>query len=436
MEELLVVEGQEVRADQPVARLVDADARLNLREAESTLQLREAERDGAQAVLTAAKQNLEQPVHLEAAHAEAEAALATLETEIKNLPFLVQAAEARLTLARQDLEGKKLVAESIAGRSIQKAQSEFDSATAALAELKQRGPSLARQQEAWQRRCDALHTTLKLKTDEHRAVDEGTASLAAAEARLSQARLAVETAQLRLERMTIRSPIAGRVLSLTSQPGQRVMGINAASERDASTVVTLYDPNQLQVRVDVRLEDVPLVQVGQPVQISTAAAKESLAGQVLAMTSQADIQKNTLQVKVSIDQPADIVRPEMLAQVTFLAPERPGEKLDDERDPLRLLVPRELVEPGESNSIVWVADAGRGLAVRRSIQLGRAGTDQLVEVTQGLNALDKLIASGREGLSDGDRIRITGTDPAMGADRMRTPDPSNTSTAARSGLTE
>jgi hypothetical protein len=154
------------------------------------------------------------------------------------------------------------------------------------------------------------------------------------------------------------------------------------------------------------------------------------------MTSQADIQKNTLQVKVSIDQPADIVRPEMLAQVTFLAPERPGEKLDDERDPLRLLVPRELVEPGESNSIVWVADAGRGLAVRRSIQLGRAGTDQLVEVTQGLNALDKLIASGREGLSDGDRIRITGTDPAMGADRMRTPDPSNTSTAARSGLTE
>jgi HlyD family secretion protein len=436
VEELLVVEGQEVLADQPVARLVDADARLNLREAESTLQLREAERDGARAVLAAAQKNLDQPVHLEAAHAEAEAALATLETEISNLPFLVQAAEARLTLARQDLEGKKLVAESIAGRSIQRAQSEFDSATAALAELKQRGPSLVRQQEAWRRRCDALHTTLKLKTDEHRAVDEGTASLAAAEARLSQARLAVETAQLRLERMTIRSPIKGRVLSLTSQPGQRLMGINAASERDASTVVTLYDPNQLQVRVDVRLEDVPLVLVGQPVQISTAAAKESLAGQVLAMTSQADIQKNTLQVKVSIDEPADIVRPEMLAQVTFLAPDRPEGKPESEQSPLRVLVPKELVVAGENGSTLWVANAGRGIAERRSIQIGRAGTDQLVEVTQGLNALDKLIASGREGLSDGDRIRITGTDPAMGTDRMRTPDPSSTSTAARSGSIE
>jgi hypothetical protein len=214
------------------------------------------------------------------------------------------------------------------------------------------------------------------------------------------------------------------------------MGINAASERDASTVVTLYNPNQLQVRVDVRLEDVPLVQVGQPVQISTAAAKESLAGQVLAMTSQADIQKNTLQVKVSIDQPADLVRPEMLAQVTFLAPERPDARPESEQSPLRLLVPKELVVGDENGSTIWVANAGRGIAERRSIQIGRAGTDQLVEVTQGLNALDKLIASGREGLSDGDRIRIIGTDPAMGADRVRTPDPSSTSTAARSGFIE
>ena len=140
--------------------------------------------------------------------------------------------------------------------------------------------------------------------------------------------------------MTIRSPIKGRVLSLTSQPGRRLMGINAASERDASTVVTLYDPQQLQVRADVRLEDVPQVQVGQPVQISTAAAKESLAGHVLAMTSQADIQKNTLQVKVAIDQPAVIVRPEMLAQVTFLAPERPDAKPESEQSPLRLARPQ------------------------------------------------------------------------------------------------
>lgn len=436
VEELLVVEGQEVEAKAPVARLVDAEARLNLREAESNLQLREAERDGVQAVLTAARKNVDQPVHLEAAHAEAEAALATLETEIKNLPFLVKVAESRVKLARQDLEGKKIVAEAIAGRSLQKAQSEFDSATAALAELEQRGPNLARQQEAWHRKCDALHTKLKLKTDETRALDEAMANLAAAEARLNQARLAVETATLRLERMVVRSPIKGRVLALNAQPGRRLMGINAASERDASTVVTLYDPDKLQVRADVRLEDVPQVQIGQPVQISTAAIKEPLLGQVLAMTSQADIQKNTLQVKVSIDNPSAVIRPEMLAQVTFLAPQRPGSKSEGEEDPLRLLVPKELVETGDGGSTIWVADAAQGVARRQAVQVGRAGTDQLVEVTQGLTALDKLIVAGREGLTDGARIRITGGDRTLGVTSVRSATTTMADTTTVNGKTK
>ena len=39
------------------------------------------------ATLKAAQVNVDQPVTLQAAHAEAEAALAKLKTEIKNLPF-------------------------------------------------------------------------------------------------------------------------------------------------------------------------------------------------------------------------------------------------------------------------------------------------------------------------------------------------------------
>lgn len=414
VEELLVVEGQAVEVNEPLARLIDADARLNLSEAKSAYELRVAERDAAQAVLTAAQQNVEQPVHLEAAHAEAEAALATLNTEIKNLPFLIQSAEARLNLARQDLEGKKAVAEAIAGRSLQKAQSEFDTATAELSDLQQRGPDLMLQQAAWQRKCEALHTKLKLKTDEIRAQDEANANLAAAEARVAQAQLGIETAQLRLDRMVIKSPIKGRVLALNAQPGARLMGMSAASQRDASTVVTLYDPEKLQVRADVRLEDVAQVQLGQPVQISTAASKEPFAGHVIAVTSQADIQKNTLQVKVALDKPSEVIRPEMLGQVVFLAPQQLGDKSKGKQDPLRLLVAKELIESGENGSTVWVADSAYGVARRQAVQLGRAGTDQLVDVTQGLTALDKLIVSGREGLSEGSRIRITGDDKSLG----------------------
>lgn len=415
VEDLLVVEGQKVETGEAVARLIDVDARIFLQEAEATYQLRQGERDVAQATLAAAEQNLKQPVQMEAELADAEATLATLQTEIKNLPFQVKAAEARKTLALQDLEGKQSVAEAIAGRSIQRAQSEFDSATAAQAELQERGPSLLKQLEAWQRKCAALQTKLKLKTEQTRARDEALANLTVAEARLSQAKLGIESAKLRLERMVVRSPINGRVLSLNAQPGDRLMGMNVASERDASTVVTLYDPQMLQVRADVRLEDVSQVQIGQPVQINTAAVREPLTGHVLTTTSLADIQKNTLQVKVAIDNPLDVIRPEMLAQVVFLAPPQPEASAEEKQDPIRLLVARELVETEENASSVWIADSAQGIARRKSVKLGRAGTEQLVEVVQGLTALDKLIVSGREGLTEGTRIRITGDDRSLGA---------------------
>ena len=414
VEKLLVTEGQEVASGQPLAKLYDADVRLALREAENAVQLRQAELDSVLATLKAAEVNLNQPVHLQAAHAEAEAALAKLKTEIKNLPFSVRAAQARLQLARQDLEGKKSVADSISGRAIQKAQSEFDAATATFEELQGRESSLQAELKAWQRKCDALHSKLELKTDETRGLGEAQASVAVARARLAQAKLAIESAKLKLERMTISSPIDGRVLALNAQPGRRLMGINAASERDAATVVTLYDPQQLQVRADVRLEDVAQVQPGQPVLITTAASGKPLQGKVLVLTSSADIQKNTLQVKVSIDDPPAVIKPEMLVQVVFLAPQRPASESNKGQDPLRLLIPREVVEKAESGAIVWTADASAGVARRKSVTLGRAGTDQLVEVAEGLTALDKIIVGGREGLTDGVRIQVTGEDLTLG----------------------
>lgn len=72
------------------------------------------------------------------------------------------------------------------------------------------------------------------------------------------------------------------------------------------------------------------------------------------------------------------------------------------------------MEKNEGGSVIWVADAAANTAHRKIVQLGTASTDQLVEVTQGLSALDKLIVGGREGLSDGMHIRITGEDQTLG----------------------
>jgi hypothetical protein len=61
-----------------------------------------------------------------------------------------------------------------------------------------------------------------------------------------------------------------------------------------------------------------------------------------------------------------------------------------------------------------VADQSAGVARHRAVKLGLALTGDLVEVTDGLTAADKLIVAGRESLVEGDRIQITGEDASLG----------------------
>ncbi len=411
--ELLVVEGQTVEVGEPIARLVDADAKLELEQAQAELDLRRTDLASAQAELTSARTRLEMPVHLEAALAEAESELAKMKTELAKLPHLLRAAQARTQYAEQDMEGKKSAGNSVASRLVQQAHSAYHAAQAELAELKNRQPQLEQEVAALRRRQTALAKQLELLVDETRRLANAEANVQAAEVRIRQAELAVQAATLQFERMVVRAPISGRVLQLVSGPGALVMGQTPQSNQDASTVVTLYDPDMLQVRADVRLEDVPQVQPGQPVEIETASAAEPLRGTVLYPTSRANIQKNTLEVKIAIDAPPPAVRPEMLVTTTFLAPERPGSDADDAESLQRLLIPRQLVQTTGESSIVWIAGPA-GTAQRKLVRLGKAGTEELVEVLEGLNPTDKLISSGQDGLEDGERITITAEDANLG----------------------
>jgi RND family efflux transporter MFP subunit len=370
------------------------------------LHLREAEAAGARATLAAAHTNLERPTHLTAALAEAEALLARTETERSNLPFQLRAAEARHLQAVRELESQSAASSAVSVLAVQRARAERDAAAATAEELKAREPRLVKEIEALTRRRDALRQRLELKVDETRALAEAEAAARAAEARLEQARVALKTAKVRLERMTVCAPRAGRVLSLVARPGMRLMGLAPGSLHDSSTVVTLYDPHCLQVRADVRLEDVPRVRPGQSVRIETPAVPGGpLDGEVLFLTSQADIQKNTLQVKVGIKAPPPTLKADVLVQVTFLAPIT--STTGEENPPLRLLAPRSLIEAGPDGAATWIADQAAGVARRRAVRLG--GTDgDLVEVIEGLTLTDKLIASGRDGLHDGQRIAVTG----------------------------
>jgi multidrug efflux pump subunit AcrA (membrane-fusion protein) len=175
----------------------------------------------------------------------------------------------------------------------------------------------------------------------------------------------------------------------------------------------MYDPASLQVRADVRLEDVPRIVVGQKVRIETPAIKDHLTGQVITATSLADIQKNTLQVKVAIDHPPPVIKPDMLVQVTFLAPPQLVASGKSE-SVMRIAAPLALIEGSGTSATTWVANTSQGVAEQRQLTLGQPISQELVEVKTGLSIGDRLIAAGREQLKPGQRIRILREDTSIG----------------------
>lgn len=362
VEKLLVVEGQQVKVGQIVAQLIRDDATLAMQAAEADRDLRRAELGQAEATLAIAK---------------------------ASLPFQLQAAQSNLTLAKERFDARKRGSEmgAVPYLALPQAKNEFDAAASLVAEL-----------EIRQGKMNGI-----------RPFAEAEANVRIVTARLKQAETAVGLAKLRLDRTIIKAPVDGQIIALVGKPGQRLMGQSPLGHQEASTVVTMFDPTMIQVRADVRLEDVPKVQVGQRVAIDTPVTPDgALEGMVLQMTSQADIQKNTLQVKVSVKTPPPTLRPDMLVQATFLAPPT-REVARGDTQVLRVLIPKQLVESGDGTPYVWVADLAAKVARKKAVKLGRSSGD-FVEVTQGLTPADRLITEGRQGLSDGQRIAATHAD--------------------------
>ena len=413
IKDLLVVEGQSVKAGEPIAHLISIDAEIAVKQAQASLATAEGELRRAIAEEKAAKIRLEKPVHLQVQLADAKSLLAKSETDLANLPFQIESAEADLDFAQKSVEGKRAAGSAVPGVVLRKAESALESADAKLRELKERKPSLERQIAALADKVSAIETQLDLLVEETRLLEEAQARVQSAGALRDVAKLAVEKAELDLERNTVRAPIDGRILRLLASPGMRVMGLEAKAGQNSSSVVEMYDPNRLQVRADVRLEDVPLVQPGQPVEIETASSEKTIMGRVLQSNSTANIQKNTLEVKVEILNPPSTIRPEMLVTSTFLAPENTNSDSNEANEKERIFVPKQLIKTGDSGSFVWVIDAEERARIA-TVEVGKESPDGLVEVTSGLQVTDKLISSDTSKLRSGMPVNVSGEDSSIG----------------------
>ena len=405
VEEVLVLEGESLEAGAAVARLVADDAELALAHAEAELAMKKAEleraradRDAAQEVLESLVDRRESKRVTEARVRECDAALAQAEEEIA-------AADAAVAALEDELVRKEKLVESgaVSEGALRRLSLRADAARAQRAATVQRRAVLETQREQAQAKVDAAKEHLELTIEERHALARAEASVRAGEAGIARATARRDEARLRLQRMTVRAPVAGVVLRRLAVPGSAIM---VGGEGHGAHVVHLYDPKRLQVRVDVPLADAAGVGVDQIAEVSIEAVPDQrFRGRVTRLVHEADIQKNTVEVKVAIDDPNVVLKPEMLARVQFKGR---NDRVESRR---RVLAPERCLHRVGGSTHVWVVTdrvASRGIATRRAVELGGAQHEGWLEIVQGLQPGDWLIADAPSDLREGERVVFEG----------------------------
>jgi HlyD family secretion protein len=259
--DVLVEEGDKVKAGQEVARLDDTELRALVVEARSRVR-----------------------------QAEARLRLVASANERANAEGLQRA---RAILAEAENEWKRqqsLFAEGVA------AQSAVDAAKRAV--------EVARSDVA---SAEALALTTREGGDEVRL----------ASASVEEARAALESAEARLDKATLRAPADGTVLSRLVAPG------SAVQSGEPLFVIAFEQETLLLAQPDEKA--LPQVRVGQKAKASADAyPRESFDAQVSYVSPSVDLQRGTFDVKLEVPKPPPYLKTDMTLSVEIVVGEKSG----------------------------------------------------------------------------------------------------------------
>lgn len=226
-----------------------------------------------------------------------------------------------------------------------------------------------------------------------RAADSAAASA------ILQAQAALRGAEVSLDYTLIRAPFNGVVLTKNADVGDIVTPIGAAASAKAS-VVSMADMGSLLVEVDVAEANVAKVRHGQPCEITLDALPDvRFPGTVHMVIPTADRSKASVMVKVRFREMDPRILPEMSAKVAFLSREPAAADLKP-----ALALPSRAVLGSAGDRHVYLVREGR--AVRTIVTTGKEMGD-LLEITSGVAAGDKVIVSPLDRVKDGNSIRAS-----------------------------
>lgn len=214
-------------------------------------------------------------------------------------------------------------------------------------------------------------------------------SFETAEFAAEQARQSAELARLRVRNSRIRAPIAGVLVERHIEVGDLLRA------NDKAFVIGDFDP--LLAPVYLPENELPRLSVGQEAElVSDAWPERTWTARVRRISPVVDPDSGTVEVTLEIPESGPL-RPGMYCRLRMVTEVR--------QDVVRMPKKALILEGEGDRAFVMEKDGAR----IRSLVLGASEREQ-VEVVSGLEAGERLITVGHEGLRDGTPVRVVRSD--------------------------
>lgn len=279
--------------------------------------------------------------------------------------------------------GQVLARLSTSSLSLQKAQ-----LNASLAAARAAVPQAQAQADEANRVAERSATLLAQGTYSQANADKANAAaisatqgLEAARANLALVEAQLENVELMLSRTEVKAPVAGEITARSAQIG--------AIASAAQPMFAMIRDNALELRADVAEGDVLRLAPGQSVALHLAGDTAPRKGTVRLIEPAIDTATRQGRVRITIDE-ATGVRPGMYAMAEILVAER-----DAPAVPVTALG----ITPAGEIALKVTGDIARQVAVKTGIRDGG-----YVEILDGLQAGDSVVAKAGAFVRDGDRI--------------------------------
>jgi len=210
--------------------------------------------------------------------------------------------------------------------------------------------------------------------------------------RLQQAQAAAEAASARLQRLQLRAPFDGVVLTRQAEPG----GLAQAGK----TLLSLGNRQHWRIDIGVDERHLAILQPGMAARaVADAYPDQAFVARLDWISPAVDATRGTVDVRLTVDQPPAFLRPDMTVSA----------ELTVGKQAQTLVLDASTVRDADS-ATPWVLVVRDGVAHKAPVTLGLRGVGQ-VETKSGVNEGDLLIPA-TEKAAPGDRVRPGNTAPA------------------------